>query len=87
MTGAEVIAEMIQELFTSADMGAQFEGDMRRLASYARCAWCLRASCACGWTAMAGGRMHAKRREGRGGGGAGALASRWSSCSGSPCQT
>ena len=37
VTGAEVIAEMIQELFTSADMGAQFEGDMRRLASYARC--------------------------------------------------
>ena len=38
MTGADVIAEMIDELFTSADMGAQFEGDMRRLASYARCA-------------------------------------------------
>ena len=36
MTGAEVIAEMITELFSSAEMGAQFEGDMRRLASYAR---------------------------------------------------
>ena len=36
VTGAEVIAEMVTELFSSAEMGAQFEGDMRRLASYAR---------------------------------------------------
>lgn len=37
MTGAEVIAEMITELFSSAEQGAQFEGEMQRLASYARC--------------------------------------------------
>lgn len=44
VTGAEIIAEMITELFSSAEQGQQFEGEMQRLASYARCAPALLAS-------------------------------------------
>lgn len=46
VTGAEVIAEMITELFSSAETGAQFEGEMQRLASYARYGAC-KSSCLC----------------------------------------
>lgn len=37
VTGAEVIAELIQELHASAEVAQQFEGEMQKLASHARC--------------------------------------------------
>lgn len=37
MTGAEVISELIFELDASVEAAAGFEGEMQRLAGYARC--------------------------------------------------
>ena len=38
MTGAEVISELIFELDASVEAAQGFEGEMQRLAGYARCA-------------------------------------------------
>jgi hypothetical protein len=37
VTGAEVISELIFELDASVEAAAGFEGEMQRLAGYARC--------------------------------------------------
>jgi hypothetical protein len=39
VTGAEVISELIFELDASVEAASGFEGEMQRLASYARCAF------------------------------------------------
>lgn len=40
MTGSEVISELIFELDASVEAASGFEGEMQRLAGYARCAAC-----------------------------------------------
>ncbi len=41
MTGSEVISELIFELDASAEAASGFEGEMQRLAGYARRACCF----------------------------------------------